>query len=908
MDKENTPGKVLPDQTTRLSAILRRPEGLFAVLGKRRAAFAPPKPPKEVKKEAGCAGTPEEACPYEEEVAPLGDVSNTLAPGKESLLHSWRTLGSVDALNGEAMACVLHVLNETVADPCADPGDASALVIDEPPLSHRPTAAHPRAYRGTKYKPPKQPKAAHVDLRPYLCSGLDPGPLLARLDPFFKEAVALLERSFPAPEPQPAEVQDPVPSHERWRRPEYRKRIASLPAQFQRSLLWNLRNCDWEVIAAALSAYWALDLERDDSLRRCVSALLSFQPVKQMIDWCDVVSRMPSARRVHFTELLIESGSYSTAPAREIVPGLVRADSLSGDAVYRHRMFYALRSAGQRCSLNYANDGFLLANEYCENWTFEEIGALDGVAAAVGPFAEYAFAAEDWRRWAAMRLWERCLALEGFKELLEGLNWRNLDPQSASGFFTHLGDIVYEELGEKELKEKWRCIRERAGLMLKAVEEVPLDYRTKILEGLGCILWNWDDAEKLGTVLEPFSRLLKRLCSPPFKKHVFGVNPLTAFTPLPEEEWSDIQRAEDASFHKFESATARKNDSSLIGKGLWSLCEMYPRLASAGFIRYPRRLLKTARVLGVLSFPIRREIIESFTGHPLATADVTALTAEELAALVQQHIRPGAVNPISRRLQEHLDGKRPMRPAQIGRAVALARRTWLAFQLDVLHQIVLDRISAGMPQVERTSRVQHAFMMQQAAEEHRRSLRRLLKAYLSGRSDYAEQHPRNQEWLSRHPKIDPDKWIHGISRTGETAAHGVLTLSIERDALEVLRLGSYFGTCLGIGGGLSYSAAAVTLDINKQVVYARDILGRVVARQLLAISEDEILICFSVYPISSSIETRSLFKEYDLRLAAHLGIAIFQGYNDDDASYEIASTVSSNFWDDCAWDLNVEDQ
>jgi len=37
------------------------------------------------------------------------------------------------------------------------------------------------------------------------------------------------------------------------------------------------------------------------------------------------------------------------------------------------------------------------------------------------------------------------------------------------------------------------------------------------------------------------------------------------------------------------------------------------------------------------------------------------------------------------------------------------------------------------------------------------------------------------------------------------------------------------------------------LDVNKQVVYARDPHGAVIGRQLLAISEADELVCFSVY-------------------------------------------------------------
>ena len=39
-------------------------------------------------------------------------------------------------------------------------------------------------------------------------------------------------------------------------------------------------------------------------------------------------------------------------------------------------------------------------------------------------------------------------------------------------------------------------------------------------------------------------------------------------------------------------------------------------------------------------------------------------------------------------------------------------------------------------------------------------------------------------------------------------------------------MGTYVGSCLGLGGICADSSAAVLLDINKQVVYARDQHGR----------------------------------------------------------------------------------
>ena len=78
-------------------------------------------------------------------------------------------------------------------------------------------------------------------------------------------------------------------------------------------------------------------------------------------------------------------------------------------------------------------------------------------------------------------------------------------------------------------------------------------------------------------------------------------------------------------------------------------------------------------------------------------------------------------------------------------------------------------------------------------------------------------------------------------------------------------MGSYANSCLAPEGINAFSAIANTLDINKRVVYLRDGAGRVLARQLLAISETPELVCFDIYyrddgeTLTFASEVRPLF-------------------------------------------------
>ncbi|MBK7993632.1 MAG: hypothetical protein IPK14_09455 [Blastocatellia bacterium] len=91
------------------------------------------------------------------------------------------------------------------------------------------------------------------------------------------------------------------------------------------------------------------------------------------------------------------------------------------------------------------------------------------------------------------------------------------------------------------------------------------------------------------------------------------------------------------------------------------------------------------------------------------------------------------------------------------------------------------------------------------------------------------------------------------------------------------------------------------MDINKQVLYARNKKGKVLARQLVAISEDNKLVCFEIYPPSVSDEIKAMFRDYDELFAKKLNFPINKSYLD----YEIEHILSKDWWDDRAWDLEL---
>ena len=252
-----------------------------------------------------------------------------------------------------------------------------------------------------------------------------------------------------------------------------------------------------------------------------------------------------------------------------------------------------------------------------------------------------------------------------------------------------------------------------------------------------------------------------------------------------------------------------------------------------------------------------------------------------------------------RLLRAHQDGTRRLPDDQLAHYQELWQRQTLLKQLETLEEKALAKLSDGFSIDPAAEAVSHALQLQFRAQGNRPALRRFLKAHWTGDSDYLLTHTRTQAWLKRHPWLNVPLWQEGIAYAAETAEFGPLTLSVEQNPLEALRLGTYVGSCLGLGGSFAYSAAAAVLDINKQVLYARKPDGTVLARQLVALSEEKQLVCFTVYPYTIAAELQRHFSHYDRRFAQALGVTLH--HNDSTEDYTILTVIAHEWWDDCAW-------
>jgi hypothetical protein len=351
-------------------------------------------------------------------------------------------------------------------------------------------------------------------------------------------------------------------------------------------------------------------------------------------------------------------------------------------------------------------------------------------------------------------------------------------------------------------------------------------------------------------------------------------------------------------------------DPGRLGHGLSTLSHQLRVLTLECLERSPAALLRVAKSLGTLSDPRRDRTIDRFEKHPLRAVRWEAVSPAGALKALDPFVRQGLTSPMPGKLREYLRGGRELTAPQVERCLKVLRDRVPVTLLEVLESLVEGALAEGVAKRKLKDDERHALRMLPQVKPNRRALRRLLMAHFRGEGDFIQRHPNSRRWFARHPRIDETGWRGGLTLEREIPKLGRVRIAVEREPLEALKLGTYVGSCLGLGGSNAYSAAAVVLDVNKQVLYARDRKGTVLARQLVAISEEEELVCFGVYPHGAPAALKRFFRKYDEAFAARLGLKLYSasGRHRQGApgSYQIARIISTDWWDDGAWEFEVK--
>lgn len=854
-----------------------------------------------------------------------------------SLDDAWKRLSDVRRFDTGTAIALLTVLIGTLPDRRRETPHAAFELPSVPPPP-RATAAHPRAYRGTTYKPPKSNSRVRLDLRPHLNSPGALAKIWSRLLPHLDEAVEALAAT--------AEQEQPFAKLAEFIRLDPRtdiylafhhdaatKSLGELPDPFVRELLPWLRGADWDRVAEVLANYWQLGLADDPAVRRGVSWLLrwSASHPNRISTWFACLQPLAPAKR----RVALEALSLSDLAATPPPPGVDLIEHLPPQSVAEIFEFYESTDDGEVPRLlvefifdrmasgtapTYQLEGQRLNHRYGD----PAISA--GYPVGLDTFREFPRSFfenlmdrlvehDPDSQWMTERFWKIWPRFWQLDKLLEPFfQSPKLSTQTLSSFCELTAFIGVVD----EPESYWKALSGEAQAMLRLLEELEVelgaDRASLWCAGLKCAAGEWDDAKgNLQSDLFDIFKLLGRVCRlPKLLSDSEKTRPLLSlFYSLDSAHRERVLCAPERAYHTFLNAGGYAGARNCIEDGARDTGRLLPTLSVDAFEKAPRKFARVLEPLGAMGEGLRRETLLRAKGHPLMN-DLPPIDPEDSAAFMSAvealaaHCGSEITSPLPKKARVKAA---ELRPGQRVRAWELARSRIVLTRLDVLNRYVWEVLNRGFgaPVDQESSR--HALAFSRDIVSNDRALKKLLRRYWKGERHAAQRHPASVAWLSKQTERIREVWLSEVRRT-QTAGDQELTFALEHDSLEVLRMGTYVGSCLGLGGWFSESAAAVVLDINKNVIYARTGEGRIVGRQLVALSDSGQLVCFSVYPYTATAELKRAFWSYDQHLAEQLGTEIYRegrgakgkkGEKGEPPPYTVSRIVSKNWYDDGEW-------
>lgn len=322
---------------------------------------------------------------------------------------------------------------------------------------------------------------------------------------------------------------------------------------------------------------------------------------------------------------------------------------------------------------------------------------------------------------------------------------------------------------------------------------------------------------------------------------------------------------------------------------------------------YPRQLHPLLRALHATAtrpwVAVSRTLKREFPGPLCIRGEIQALRRKIRA----EGDRGGCYQRLQT-LERRLETYSVPDPARVRRAERRLRDRLRRARLDHLQATLDDALQRafageipGFPRAWLADKVLRRHLLHAAVlveEEIRPQAWRLLRRRLSdGPWDLRDLGP-NRRFIRRLEArgLDLEPWLAGSQVSVYPAPGGCVVLSLENDPLEVLRMGDHFETCLSPGDINFYSAISNAVDVNKRVLYARDLEGRVVGRCLLALGDRGGLVAHHPYAHEAGLCFDRLASDYVRELAGRLG-------TEPVAGERISLLVSEEWYDDSPVDL-----
>ncbi|MEZ5403845.1 MAG: hypothetical protein R2729_29465 [Bryobacteraceae bacterium] len=671
---------------------------------------------------------------YRTDAIPVAQARGELRRRIGRVLESWDFLRRVTAAGETALFHIAVVLLETVADPAGrDSGDPLPPEWARPHRTVRPTAAHPRAFRGTKSQPPKSAQLAAFDVRPHLCDARTPRDALSPLLKFRERVLPrLLEAGYGehaieaalggARRPMPAEFAMDIWPSVRW----------ALPAEPR------LR-----------SLFVELEMASDSRLLAAFARLVNLAGGKTAAGWAGVARTLPAGLRPVLFEVLLETGSYTSLPPRAISGELAEVARLASEGMFPVWLGRVLASAAKGTRLDYLMAGFRLAAQFSPTYDFAEIGACDAFPEAV--VEEIVVETES--EWMAMGLWERCGELAGFADFIRESAWRQFSQPSRYRYFNFLMGLRYKGLSRRGLKRKWDALRPELKRMEGVIAGAAPDYQRKAAECFEDWIWHWDEPSAIETGVGRACRFLPRLLEPPFPASTEGASAIGWFAELEDDSlWTAVLATPLKSFQAIERACKRSASANLIGRGLRSFIRFLPAFAVDALYAEPAKLARTAEVAGGVDPYTVRTVLATCRDHPLFGLDALDGPLAETCARIREHLPPGVTNPIPAKLSAWARGEVRLTDAQLRRSRVVLGQRLAGTRLSLIERAVMDRIQRDLPAGEPGRSKRHALRMLSNVDGNRRALRRFLRAHWAGDHEYLARRPATVAWYRKHPR------------------------------------------------------------------------------------------------------------------------------------------------------------
>ena len=509
-------------------------------------------------------------------------LTKALSPHEAPQLYAaWERLSCADLEDPELPQALLLVLESTLPMRGFDwrrqlPAETKTK---EPP---RPTAANPRAYRGTKRQPPKETEAERLDLRAYLGAWRVEQQWLSKLglpsvDPYFKKNFSQHDAN----------------------RDIYSEEFIScfLPC-LQAAGAFYLVGFLWSSVISLKTLFgesW------DDALPGLLLLLLG-EGVAAFDNFL-WVGFLPSfgARCHEALREIIRTQAYRASPFWVKPEEIFRFLSSTPERHFAVRLEALLRGVINKAHFAYLESGFLIADHFNEAFKFEEIPAgREAVSLSISRLlsgAEKDFSADGGAGFWALYIWRCCGQLVGLQERLQ-----QLLSSSVRGRPLYLAvRFLCSFSPAQEWEERWRFLYQNIPQMIALLESIEPTYQEKFL--LDVNSWFWGLAEEdLPLWSSGLSLLAQRAC-PPFSTGSHGAYVMLGLCLFIYAKEKSLRRAElipPKHWKTLEKSCLDNNASTLIDLGLRALCFTDLEFSLRALQTCPGALLEASRWLGMV--------------------------------------------------------------------------------------------------------------------------------------------------------------------------------------------------------------------------------------------------------------------------------------------------------------------